>query len=167
MPLRRLKKVPQVSPRNTPRAVPLPVPFKGRPGLDFSFSGLKTAVRRAVQGDGGHRPEDIAASFQRVAFESLIDRTRRAAQSIEAPLSALVVAGGVAANQVLSAKLQTLGEDLGLKVVVPPPSLCTDNGAMIAYAGALRLLAGEVDGPDAEVKARWPMTELTAPMAAA
>ena len=69
--------------RGDDRAVPLPIPFKGRPGTDFSFSGLKTAVRRAIEGDQGHRPEDIAASFQRVAFQSLIDRTRRAAQSID------------------------------------------------------------------------------------
>lgn len=129
--------------RGDDRAVPLPIPFKGRPGTDFSFSGLKTAVRRAIEGDQGHRPEDIAASFQRVAFQSLIDRTRRAAQSIDDPLSALVVAGGVAANQVLSAELLGLGEELGLKVVVPPLSLCTDNGAMIAWAGAERLALGQ------------------------
>ena len=143
------------------RAVPLPIPFKGRPGTDFSFSGLKTAVRRAIEGDQDHRTEDIAASFQRVAFESLIDRTRRAAQSIEAPLSALVVAGGVAANQVLSAKLQTLGEDLGLKVVVPPLSLCTDNGAMIAWAGAERLAIGQpamwFEQLDFAPRPRWPL----------
>ena len=133
--------------KGDPRAVPLPVPFKGRPGLDFSFSGLKTAVRRAVQVDDGHRPEDIAASFQRVAFESLVDRTRRAAEAVEAPLSALVVAGGVAANQALSQRLMALGEDLGLPVVVPPAPLCTDNGAMMAWAGVERLRAGLVGSP--------------------
>ena len=133
--------------KGDPRAVPLPLPFKGRPGLDFSFSGLKTAVRRAVQGDDGHQPEDIAASFQRVAFESLVDRTRRAAEAVEAPLTAIVVAGGVAANQALSQRLMTLGEDLGLPVVVPPAPLCTDNGAMMAWAGVERLRSGLVGSP--------------------
>ena len=147
--------------RGDDRAVPLPIPFKGRPGTDFSFSGLKTAVRRAIEGDQGHRPEDIAASFQRVAFQSLIDRTRRAAQSIDDPLSALVVAGGVAANQVLSAELLGLGEELGLKVVVPPLSLCTDNGAMIAWAGAERLALGQPEAWFAQLdvapRPRWPL----------
>ena len=133
--------VERLAARGDDRAVALPVPFKGRPGTDFSFSGLKTAVRRAVESDVSHRPEDVAASFQRVAFESLIDRTSRAVEAADAPLSALVVAGGVAANQVLSAKLQALGQERGLKVVVPPLSLCTDNGAMIAWAGAERLSA--------------------------
>lgn len=147
--------------RGDDRAVPLPIPFKGRPGTDFSFSGLKTAVRRAIEGDQGHRPEDIAASFQRVAFRSLIDRTRRAAQSIDDDLSALVVAGGVAANQVLSAELLGLGEELGLKVVVPPLSLCTDNGAMIAWAGAERLALGQPEAWFAQLdvapRPRWPL----------
>ncbi len=142
-------------------AVALPVPFKGRPGTDFSFSGLKTAVRRAVESDVSHRPEDVAASFQRVAFESLIDRTSRAVEAADAPLSALVVAGGVAANQVLSAKLQALGQERGLKVVVPPLSLCTDNGAMIAWAGAERLRLGQPEYWHAQLAAaprpRWPL----------
>ena len=143
------------------RSVPLPVPFKGRAGTDFSFSGLKTAVRRAVEGAEPHRPEDIAASFQRVAFESLIDRTRRAAEATDAPLTALVVAGGVAANRVLSGMLQSLGEELGLKVIVPPLALCTDNGAMIAWAGAERLRSGGVeywaDQLDVAPRPRWPL----------
>ncbi|MAH88265.1 MAG: tRNA (adenosine(37)-N6)-threonylcarbamoyltransferase complex transferase subunit TsaD [Kiloniella sp.] len=145
-----------------PRAVPLPVPFKGRPGLDFSFSGLKTAVRRAVQGDAGYSPEDIAASFQRVAFESLIDRTRRAAEAValavDTPLQALVVAGGVAANRALSRQLTSLGEELGLPVVVPPAALCTDNGAMMAWAGVERLRAGNAEDQLAFApRPRWPL----------
>lgn len=153
--------VEQLASRGDERAVALPVPFKGRPGTDFSFSGLKTAVRRAVEGEATHRPEDIAASFQRVAFESLIDRTRRAAQEVEEPMSALVVAGGVAANQVLSGKLHALGDELGLKVVVPPLSLCTDNGAMIAWAGAERLALGQVEDWSEQLgfapRPRWPL----------
>lgn len=143
------------------RAVALPVPFKGRPGTDFSFSGLKTAVRRAVESSDGHRPADVAAGFQRVAFESLIDRTRRAVEATDAPLNALVVAGGVAANRVLSAKLQALGQELNLKVVVPPLALCTDNGAMIAWAGAERLALGQPEAWDTQLdvapRPRWPL----------
>jgi N6-L-threonylcarbamoyladenine synthase len=96
-----------------------------------------------------------------VAFESLIDRTRRAAQEVEEPMSALVVAGGVAANQVLSGKLHALGDELGLKVVVPPLSLCTDNGAMIAWAGAERLALGQVEDWSEHLgfapRPRWPL----------
>lgn len=143
-----------------PKAVPLPVPFKGRPGTDFSFSGLKTAVRRAVE-SGDFRPEDVAASFQSVAFASLMDRTRRAIDACAVKLNALVVAGGVAANKVLSAQLHALGEDVSLPVVVPPASLCTDNGAMIAWAGAERIevdmLLTEEEALGFAPRPRWPL----------
>ena len=156
----------QLATQGDPRAVALPVPFKGRPGLDFSFSGLKTAVRRALE-SGDHRPEDIAASFQDVAFASLIDRTRRALDAVATraatgmPVQALVVAGGVAANKVLSARLQALGEAQGVPVVVPPAALCTDNGAMIAWAGAERIAAGMLPAQDDALgfapRPRWPL----------
>lgn len=153
--------VEQLAAQGDDRAVPLPVPFKGRAGTDFSFSGLKTAVRRAIESDAGHRPEDIAASFQRVAFDSLIDRTRQAVQATDGALTALVVAGGVAANQTLSVKLQALGTELGLRVVVPPLALCTDNGAIIAWAGAERLRLGQPEEWQAQLgvapRPRWPL----------
>ena len=143
----------------------LPRPLMGRPGCDFSFSGLKTAVLRAVAslGDGplGMREiGDICAGFQAAVADVLADRTANAIEAFRArhPGGAtLVIAGGVAANLSLRARLATVAGDAGLALVAPPPELCTDNGAMIAWAGIERLRLGLTDGLDASPRARWPL----------
>ena len=142
-----------------PSRVPLPKPMAGKPGCDFSFSGLKTAVRIAVE-RGGLRPEDVAAAFQGRVVEALAERTGRALSA--AALrglrpSALVVAGGVAANAALRTALEATARDAGLPLLAPPAALCTDNAAMIAWAGLERLALGRADPLDAPARARWPL----------
>jgi len=138
------------------KAVPLPRPLLGSPEPHFSFAGLKSAVQRAVV-SGQHRPADIAASFQQAVVDCLVDRTARALQASDAP--ALVVAGGVAANRSIRVALESLAEKNGRRFTVPPGWLCTDNAAMIAWAGAERLAAGLTDALDAPARARWPLDE--------
>jgi N6-L-threonylcarbamoyladenine synthase len=140
--------------RGDPEAVPLPRPLVGSNEPHFSFAGLKSAVLRARE-SGRYRAEDIAASFQQAVVDCLVDRTVRALAQIN--VNALVVAGGVAANGAVRAALQSLAADRGLRFVAPPLWLCTDNAAMIAWAGALRFDAGLVDGLDAPARARWPL----------
>jgi N6-L-threonylcarbamoyladenine synthase len=137
------------------KAVPLPRPLLGSPEPHFSFAGLKSAVLRA-RDSGLYADADIAASFQQAVIDCLIDRTRRAIEVADGA-TALVVAGGVAANQPIRAALTGLAADSGLPFVAPPLWLCTDNAAMIAWAGALRFEAGLVDGLDAPARARWPL----------
>jgi N6-L-threonylcarbamoyladenine synthase len=137
-----------------PSAVPLPRPLVGSDEPHFSFAGLKSAVQRAVA-SGQHRHEDIAASFQQAVVDCLVDRTSLALVTSDAP--ALVVAGGVAANQAIRSALAALASGDGRRFVVPPAWLCTDNAAMIAWAGAERLAAGLTDGLDAPARARWPL----------
>ena len=139
----------------SPTAVPLPRPLVGSSEPHFSFAGLKSAVLRA-RDSGIHSPEDIAASFQQAVVDCLLDRTRRALGAAKGA-TALVVAGGVAANQSVRAALTGLAAEHGLPFVAPPLWLCTDNAAMIAWAGALRFDAGLVDGLDAPARARWPL----------
>lgn len=136
-------------------AVPLPRPLLGSAEPHFSFAGLKSAVARAVA-SGAHRPADIAASFQAAIVDCLIDRTRRALASA-GPVSALVVAGGVAANGPVRAALSALAEEAGLAFVAPPGWLCTDNAAMIAWAGAERFATGLTDPLDVAARPRWPL----------
>ncbi len=138
-----------------PRAVPLPRPLLGSAEPHFSFAGLKSAVLRARDA-GTHRPEDIAASFQQAVVDCLVDRTTRAVARTSGA-TALVVAGGVAANRAVRAALEALAAAHGLRFVAPPSWLCTDNAAMIAWAGAERLDAGLVDPLDAPARARWPL----------
>ena len=134
-------------------AVPLPRPLLGSGEPHFSFAGLKSAVVRAA---GKHRVEDLAASFQQAVVDCLFDRTERALAASEG-LTALVVAGGVAANRAVRRALEGLAAAHGLPFVAPPLWLCTDNAAMIAWAGAERFAGGMVDPLDAPARARWPL----------
>jgi N6-L-threonylcarbamoyladenine synthase len=137
-------------------AVPLPRPLVGSGEPHFSFAGLKSAVQRAVA-SGEYPREDIAASFQQAIVDCLVDRTALALQKTDAP--ALVVAGGVAANQAIRSALSDLASREGRAFSVPPAWLCTDNAAMIAWAGAERFAAGLTDELDAPARARWPLDE--------
>ncbi|MGI8706086.1 MAG: tRNA (adenosine(37)-N6)-threonylcarbamoyltransferase complex transferase subunit TsaD [Sphingomicrobium sp.] len=137
-----------------PRAVPLPRPLVGSGEPHFSFAGLKSAVQRAVSSHE-FEPADIAASFQQAVVDCLVDRTSVALGRSEAP--ALVVAGGVAANQAIRSALQQLALDNGRQFAVPPAWLCTDNAAMIAWAGAERYELAMVDDLSAPARARWPL----------
>ncbi|RVT90784.1 tRNA (adenosine(37)-N6)-threonylcarbamoyltransferase complex transferase subunit TsaD [Sphingomonas crocodyli] len=138
-----------------PKAVKLPRPLVGTAEPHFSFAGLKSAVLRARDA-GIHKPADIAASFQQAVVDCLIDRTRRAIERADGA-TALVVAGGVAANEAVRRALSRLAADNGLRFVAPPLWLCTDNGAMIAWAGAERFAAGLTDGMETPARARWPL----------
>jgi N6-L-threonylcarbamoyladenine synthase len=137
------------------KKVPLPRPLVGSAEPHFSFAGLKSAVMRAKQGMGeAYTDADIAASFQQAAIDCLIDRTRRALAAA-GPVSALVVAGGVAANQAIRGALEGLAAQHGLPFVAPPLQLCTDNAAMIAWAGVERL--GQSDPLNTPARPRWPL----------
>ena len=136
-------------------AVPLPRPLVGSDEPHFSFAGLKSAVLRAKD-SGKYRDADLAASFQQAVVDCLVDRTARAI-AVAPEAKALVVAGGVAANQAIRSALTALARTYGLPFIAPPLWLCTDNAAMIAWAGALRFEAGLTDGLDAPARARWPL----------
>jgi N6-L-threonylcarbamoyladenine synthase len=154
-----------------PTRFPLPRPMVGQPGCNFSFSGLKTALRQTVERLGPRALEppllhDLCASFQAAAADVLLDRTRRAAELFRADYpnaTTLVVAGGVAANAHLRACLAKLAEELDLRLVVPPPALCTDNGIMVAWAGLERLALGLTDDLAAPARARWPLDPCAEP----
>lgn len=142
----------------------LPRPMKGRPGCDFSFSGLKTSVRRAVETLDGPLDQDatrdLAASFQLAVAETLVTRTKNAikmAKDIHPGIKHLVVAGGVAANQAIGTALTELAEKSNMSLVKPAPALCTDNGAMIAWAGLERFRLGHSDPLDFKARPRWPL----------
>lgn len=136
-------------------AVPLPRPLKGADEPHFSFAGLKSAVLRAHE-TGRYQVEDIAASFQQAVVECLMDRMRYSVDRID-PLPALVVAGGVAANGAIRTMLADFAATRSMRFVAPPLWLCTDNGAMIAWAGAERFAAGLTDGLDFVARPRWPL----------
>jgi len=145
------------------RAVKLPRPLYGSDDPNFSFAGLKSAVLRAHD-SGQHRPADIAASFQHAAIACILDRSRRALEAM-GPVSALVVAGGVAANKAVRAALENLAAERRLRFVAPPQELCTDNAAMIAWAGLERLAAGATGDPlDISARPRWPLDERAEPV---
>jgi len=137
-------------------AVPLPRPLLGSAEPHFSFAGLKSAVQRTVA-SGDFKPEDIASSFQQAVVDCLVDRTTLALRNSNAPT--LVVAGGVAANQAIRAALADLASREGRRFSVPPAWLCTDNAAMIAWAGAERFAVGGRDSLDVPARARWPLDE--------
>ncbi len=146
----------QLAKSGNPEAVPLPRPLTGSREPHFSFAGLKSAVQRAVA-SGSYAPADVAASFQQAVIDCLVDRTDLALRSSAAP--ALVVAGGVAANQGIRQALAALSSRHGRDFFVPPSWLCTDNAAMIGWAGAERFAAGEFDGLEVPARARWPLDQ--------
>ena len=149
-----------------------PRPLKGKQGCNFSFSGLKTAVRQQAQKlDDISQTDvsDICAGFQRAVVDTVTDRLGNAMDMFadahgDVEQKTLVVAGGVAANQHLRDGLDYICQDKDYHLIVPPIELCTDNAAMIAYVGALRLARGDVDGLDMSARARWPLDPDGAPM---
>ena len=138
-----------------------PRPMVNRPGLDFSFSGLKTHTRLLVSRVGPEDYADVAAGFERAVVDTLVIKCRRALRQTR--LKRLVIAGGVSANRRLRAALDSALPD---QVYYPPLHLCTDNGAMIAHAGWHRRCEGRQDGL-ISVRPRWPLAELSGPKAAA
>jgi N6-L-threonylcarbamoyladenine synthase len=145
------------------KAFDLPKPLFGRSGCDFSFSGLKTALRLIVaEQDTKDKTfvADAAASLQDTIAAILADRTKNALDRLaeeNQPVTTLVVAGGVAANRVIRARLTALAAQYDTSFVAPPLALCTDNGAMVAWAGLERLRLGLTDGLDAAARPRWPL----------
>lgn len=144
------------------KTVPLPRPLRGSPEPHFSFAGLKSAVMRAKDA-GVHKDADIAAAFQQAAIDCVLDRTTRAIAAA-GEVTALVVAGGVAANQAVRAALEGSAAQHGLRFVAPPLLLCTDNAAMIAWAGMERLALGQSDPLDFAARPRWPLDPDAAPV---
>lgn len=140
-----------------------PRPMTDRPGLDFSFSGLKTYALNVWQAhrDDPAAPADIAAAFSAAVVDTFVIKCRRAL--LQTGLGGLVVAGGVSANRALRAGLAALGTELGVRVFYPSFEFCTDNGAMIAFAGHCRLAAGCAEPLAFHVRPRWPLSSLTPP----
>ena len=152
-----------------PTRIPLPRPLLDRPGCDMSFSGLKTAALRArddlVAAQGGLRIQDrrdLCAAFQAAVADILAEKSRRALAASPVPL--LAVAGGVAANGAIRRALQDVAADAGAAFLAPPLRLCTDNAAMIAWAGIEAYRAGRRDGMDLIARPRWPLDQTAAPM---
>jgi N6-L-threonylcarbamoyladenine synthase len=147
----------------------LPRPMTGRIDCDFSLSGLKTALRLEAERIAPLTDEDVAdlcASFQQAVVDVVADRLRcglRMFRDTFGMPSSLVAAGGVAANEAIRKILHRIAFEAGTVLVLPPPELCTDNGAMIAWAGAERLALGLVDTLDAAPRARWPLAEVSKP----
>lgn len=136
----------------------LPRPLLGRPGCDLSFAGLKTAVARLAGADLSEADcNDLCAGFQAAVLDVLADRTQRALSLAGPDCRLLVVAGGVAANRALRTRLEQVASAAGVGFAAPPLRYCTDNAAMIAYAGAERLAAGLNDALDAPARPRWPL----------
>ena len=155
-----------------PARFDLPRPMHGRPEPNFSFAGLKTAVRQqatALAPLNGRDVADLCASFESAVADCVADRIAKAIPRYEAghagtPPRHLVAAGGVAANDRLRARLQNLCAERGYAFHAPPLALCADNAAMIAWVGALRLAAGALDGLDVAARARWPLDQGAAPL---
>jgi N6-L-threonylcarbamoyladenine synthase len=154
--------------RGNPNRFALPRPMQHRKEADFSLSGLKTALRLEAEAIAPLSDEDVSdlcASFQAAVTDVVYDRLRAGLRLFRAQYGApkaLVVAGGVAANQAIRSVLLTLATEEKMPLIAPPPDLCTDNGAMIAWAGAERLALGMIDNLDVAPKARWPLDEVAA-----
>jgi N6-L-threonylcarbamoyladenine synthase len=148
-----------------PRRFGFPRPLLDRPGCDLSFSGLKTALLRARDllvaekgGLTGQDRADLSASFQAAVAEVLAVKSRRAlAQAAVLGPTGFAVAGGVAANRTIRAALECVSSEAGVPFIAPPLALCTDNAAMIAWAGIERLDLGLLDGFDLVARPRWPL----------
>jgi N6-L-threonylcarbamoyladenine synthase len=141
-----------------------PRPLLREERLDFSFSGLKTAVRLMAEKLAPLPDQDVAdicASFQRTVAEIVAVRTAAALQRLAAARPGrrlrMVVAGGVAANKTIGAALHRVADTASAELIIPPPALCTDNGAMVAWAGAERLALGATSGLDFAARPRWPL----------
>jgi N6-L-threonylcarbamoyladenine synthase len=153
--------------RGDSRRFALPRPMSGRHDADFSLSGLKTALRLAAEKVAPLSDQDVAdlcASFQQAVVDVVGDRLRAGMKMFRERFgtpNALVCAGGVAANQAIRKILHRVAFENGTSLVAPPPALCTDNGAMIAWAGAERLALGLTDTLDFAPRARWPLSEVT------
>jgi len=147
--------------RGDPARFRFPRPMCDRPGLDFSFSGLKTFALTTIQNsdDSEQTVADIAWAFQDAVADTLVLKCKRALK--QTGHKRLVVAGGVSANAELRKRLSALADSLNAEVFYPRLEFCTDNGAMIAYAGAMRLLAGESQGEGFDIKPRWPLAEIS------
>lgn len=150
----------QLAEQGNPERFHFPRPMTDRPGLDFSFSGLKTHTLNAHRTLGGdpQNDADIARAFEEAVVDTLLIKCRRALR--QTGYRCLIVAGGVGANRRLRARLQAMGEAEGVAVYYPRPVFCTDNGAMIAYAGYCRLQAGQQDGPEIHARPRWSLETL-------
>jgi N6-L-threonylcarbamoyladenine synthase len=146
-----------------PKGYALPRPLRGRDGSDFSFSGLKTAVR-LIADEPDVRKADLAASFQAAVIDVLVDRTRAAMRRFASKFEGrtLVIAGGVAANQAIGGALRALAASEGFDTKIPPPRLCTDNAAMVAWTGVERGQLGLFDDLGVSPRARWPLTRAPA-----
>ncbi len=148
-----------------PKRFALPRPLSGRPGCDFSFAGLKTAVRQAIQtlpaGEADDQvAADLCASFQAACADILAERCRHAIARFaeeHGRCERLVVAGGVASNQALRERLRVEAAALGASLIAPPPALCTDNAAMVAWAGWERFCRGQRDSLATAPRPRWPL----------
>jgi N6-L-threonylcarbamoyladenine synthase len=155
----------ELAKRGDPGSLALPRPMFGRENCDFSFAGLKTAVRQLVRSNRALRPEDVAASFQQAVVDVMRDRARHAMRrfrrELEPDQRRLVVAGGVAANMAIRSALSALAGEEGFIVTIPPPRLCTDNAAMIAWAGIEKCAASLFDSLSLEARARWPLAAAT------
>jgi N6-L-threonylcarbamoyladenine synthase len=160
--------VERMAAKGNPARFDLPRPLLGKPGCDFSFSGLKTAIRRAAEEATPLSDRDIAdlcASFQATVADILKDRIENALEAIRQDRpTALVAAGGVAANAAIRTRLQRICADAGLPFVAPPPELCTDNATMIAWVGGLKLQAGLPAEAEIVPRARWPLDETAVPV---
>ncbi|OWY07669.1 tRNA (adenosine(37)-N6)-threonylcarbamoyltransferase complex transferase subunit TsaD [Thioclava sp. F42-5] len=160
--------------KGDPKAFAFPRPLLDRPGCDMSFSGLKTALLRArdqvvAEHDGLPRQirADLCAGFQQAIADVLVEKSRRALAEylkLSPANPGFAVAGGVAANQAIRAGLETVSQEMGAEFVAPPLKLCTDNAAMIAWAGIERFRSGAQDGMDLVARPRWPLDRSAAPL---
>lgn len=151
----------EIARNGKPKRFNFPRPMTNKPGLNFSFSGLKTFTLNTIASIGNLNVQDkadIAKAFEEAVVETIRIKCERALD--QTGLNTLVVAGGVSANLELRSRLDKFAQKRNCRLYFPPLNLCTDNGAMIAYAGHLRLIAGMSEGFSIKVRPRWPMTEL-------